>query len=266
MSRRKSLLVIAMIALWAGCRTAPVAPPVPIPPPPPHPTIEKTFGAVTFPPGGGLSIAFKDLRLAIDPAPETLTAMASGLDFLLVTAAPPIWPSNIRRDLKIVCPSDAVAAARAAGLVNAKALGAGQRLMLSKSGVFAFVSAVPARNPATSSLVNGYLLEFDNGRNVFISGDLVDLAPVREFVYSLRDDGKQLQLAFVSAAHAAAPGAPLRSPDESMAAEVSALLGPAVAVIIDRGGVDRAKLQEAFTAQIFDGGWYVATPSETVPF
>ncbi len=264
MVKRRAWIVAAVgAALWAGCRTVPVAPPPP--PPPTRPALDRTAGEAVLS-GGSIAITYKDLRIAVDLSPDALAAAAPTLDFLLVTSAPRSWPAGVRRDLKIVAPSDVTGAARGAGFANAKALGTGSRLMLSKPGVFVFVTAVQARNPATAALVNGYLLEFDNGRNVFISGELVDLTAVREFVYGLRDDGKQLQLAFVNAAKAPIGGGPLRWPDEAGVAEMAALLGPKVAVITDRGGLDQVKLHDAFTNQIFDGGWYVAPALDRVPF
>jgi len=262
--KRRFLVAAAGCALmWTGCRSVPVAPPPP--PLPPRPTLERTSGEAVLR-AGGVSITYKGLRIAVDLPPDDLTAAAPALDFLLVTATPRNWGAGVRRDLKIVAPADGAAAARSSGFINAKALASGSCLMLSKPGVFVFVSAVQARNPGLAALVNGYLLEFDNGRNVFISGDLADLIPVREFVYSLRDDGKQLQLAFINAGKAPAPGAALRRADEAMAAEMASLLGPRVAVIIDRGGLDRAGLATAFTNQIFDGSWYVAASPDSVPF
>ena len=215
---------------------------------------------------GGLAITYKDLRISVDPPPDELAGAAPTLDFLLLTTTPRTWPAGVRRDLKIVATAEGAAAARGAGFINAKALASGSRLMLSKPGVFAFVSAVQSRGPTASATVNGYLLEFDNGRNVFISGDLADLIPVRELVYSLRDDGKQLQLAFINAGQAPASGAALRWPDEAVAAEMASLLGPRVAVFVDRGGLDRTRLKTAFTNQIFDGGWFIAESPDVVPF
>jgi hypothetical protein len=255
---------LAALALLAGCRTVPKAPPAP---PLAHPpALEKTFGSLATNPDGGLAILYKDLRIAVDAPARALSATAPSLDFLLLTTAAKAWPPEVRRDLKVLAPADAAEAAKKAGFSNAKGLATGQRLMLSKAGAFLFVSAVQQRNPATGALVNGYLLEFDNGRNVFLSGDSVDLAPMREFVYGLRDDGKELHLAVVNATKAPAEGRALRAADEALAAELASLLQPRVALIVDEGGVDAGKLKEAFGSQIFDGSWRVVSPTETVPF
>lgn len=241
--------VVAAMILLDGCRTAPRTPPAPPVPVATRPALPKTFGQVSMNAAGGLTFSYKDLRVGVDAPDGTL-------DFYLVTTLPRAWSSELRREQKIVAPADAADSARKAGFPNAKALGAGQRLLLSKPGAFLFVSAVQQRNPATGKLVNGYLLEFDNGRNLFASGDTVDLAPVREFVYGIRDDGKALNLAFINAA----------APNEARAAEFISLLQPEVAVVLNRGGVDANKLTAAFSEQIFGGGWFVAAPSDTTPF
>lgn len=125
--------------------------------------------------------------------------------------------------------------------------------MLSKTGAFAFVNAVQQKDKAGAAL-NGYLLEFDNGRNLFISNVATDLTPLREFVYGLRDDGKLVHLAFINA------------PDEQTAAEMASLLQPQIAVVVNSGGMDRARLSQALEEQIFNGEWRLATPSESTPF
>lgn len=236
-------------AFLAGCRTAP-RPPLPPPTPPvARPALSKTFGVASNHPSGGLSVTYKDLRIAVNE-PD------SALDFLLVTAQPKQWPADLRRDIKIIAPADAADNARKSGFANAKALGPGQRLMLSKTGAFLFVSATQQRNPATGRLENGYLLEFDNGRNLYVSGAVVAVDPLREFVYGLRDDGKELHLIFV----------PARASEEARTAELVSLLQPEIAVVVDRGGVSRALMADALAAQIFGGSWYVAAPSDNAPF
>lgn len=249
------------------CRTVPVVPPAPPPVTvPSHPALERTYGNVVIGSAGDLAITYKELHLAVDPPASALAGLASTLDFLLLTGSsgPMVWPSGVRRDLKILAPARLVAAARQAGFVNAKALEAGQRLLLSKTAGFLFVSAVPSTNKAAGGAVNGYLLEFDNGRNVFISGDVVDEAPLRQFVYDLRDDGKQLHLALVNAG-TTADGVQRRF-DESKAAEIISLLQPTVAVLIPRGALNADQLKQAFSDQIFDGSWTVGGPQQSIPF
>lgn len=263
---RFSLAATAFAVALASCRTIPVAPPAPPPVTVPHPVLEHTYGNVVIGAAGALMVTYKELRLAVDPSPSALASMAPTLDFLLLTGSngPMVWPSGVRRDLKILAPAPLASAARQAGFVNAKALETGQRLMLSKTNGFLFASAVSSINKAAGGAVNGYLLEFDNGRNVFISGDVVDEAPLREFVYGLRDDGKQLHLAFLNAGKASG-GAPRRL-DEAMVAEVVSLLQPRIAVLIPRETLNGDQLKQAFADQIVDGGWYVAAPQESVPF
>lgn len=258
----RRLAALMLIAVAAGCRTVPVAPRVPVPP---RPALDRTFGTLGLSPGAGSVITYKNLRIAIDPSAAQLKSEAPQLDFLLLTGYAAEWPSAVRRDLKLLGTSETAQAAARAGFSNAKAIGSGQRLMLSKTGGFVFVSAVQARHPATGKLGNAYLLEFDNGRNVFIAGDMVDLAPLREFVYTLRDDGKELHLAVIETGPGK-EGETLRRPDEALAAEIASLLQPRIAVLTDAGGVSREKLAEAFGSQILNGEWYVASTADEAPF
>ncbi|MBV9080634.1 MAG: MBL fold metallo-hydrolase [Elusimicrobia bacterium] len=278
MRRKTGLLAAALIAISA-CRAVPKKP-TPPPAPPPgatRPTLEKTFGEAYLTGGDSITILYKDLRIMIDPNESAILTPGAPeqTDFVLVTragATSDIRWSALRRDQKIVGPGPAMDAAREGGLPNVKALSNGQRLMLSKSnvpgqpGAFLFVTAIEARNPASGELVSGFLLEFDNGRNVFVSSELVDVAVFRQFVYQIRDDGKEIDLAFLTCGGRRAADRTLRTADEELAGEIGALVQPKLLVLLDAARMDRSKFQAALESQMFSGQWYVSVPPETIAF
>jgi len=262
MTRRLDIRAAAVPAclfalfLQPGCRpSVPVAPPVPPPSAAPRPAFEKTFGDASLD-GAGTAIVYKGLVILIDPSASQLAAHATDADFVLLTragAAPGV--GAFRADQKVIGPDEAAVASARAGAAKFKPLAAGQRLMLSKKSVFAFASAVSGRD-ANGKAVNGYLLEFDNGRNLLFLSPVADLAPVREFVYNLRDDGKPVYEGFFA----------LRSPSDAAAvAEEAGLIQPTFAVFTG-ARPDRTTLGNALSAQMFANDWYVANPRDGVPF
>jgi len=252
MKRFVFLTMAAGLLFQAGCHRKAVTPPLP---PPLPPVVEKTFGDVEMD-GSGLALQYKGMRILIDPTPSLLSAQGGVADFVLFTRAAAIPAGGFRPDQKVIGPGDGNAAATRAGLARYKVMAGGQRLMLSKDQAFAFVGGMKGRG-AAGETVNGYLLEFDNGRNIVVVGSFADASPVREFVYTLRDDGKEVQLGFFSIP---APGG------ENGAAELAGLLQPRLAVFTGGQKADSAALKAGLEAQIFNGEWRLAGPRERVAF
>jgi hypothetical protein len=259
----------------AGCATGlkPAAPPkgampgqppsAPVPPASSLPTFEKTFGSVAMKAGSALSLQYKEMRLAVNPSvsagPSTPDPL---LDYLLSTDATPArLPSALQnalpKNLKIIATADGAERLRGAGFSQVKALAPGQRLMLQKEKTFVFVSAVKAKNPSSGLIVNGYLLEFDNGKNLFVAIDVTDMTALREFLYGLRDDGKEIHLAFFNG----------RAGQENSLGEIIALLQPRHAIVLPTSpAMDGKTLREKLQAEIFSGDLYLAPAGAEIPF
>lgn len=305
----KEILGIALVAMiLSGCpKTAPimVTPPTTPPPPTAPTTLEKTFGEITY---GGLStlvIKYKDITLLVDPVFEPVGSLGATkakldtlrtpgqiqrtlppalafdrlppIDYLLLTDGQPhhlgaIAKNGLRKNLKILGTNEAVAKLQSAGFTQSKGLSQVQRIMLKKNDGFLFVSVVQGRNPASGELVNGYMLEFDNGRNIFISGEIVDESVLRQFVYDLRDDGKQIDLAFVYGGGLHTTGDKVwQSANEDLAASIIGLLQPRVAMIVQTEGLDtttfdKAVFNEKLKDQIFSGAALFPVPGEAISF
>ncbi len=245
--------LFALLLIPAGCKTVPVTPPAPpLPPPPSRPAFQATFGEVSLD-RRAFAFKYKDMQLLVDPTPEMLVAQGATADFILYTRAEGI-AGPFRAGQKAIGTDDAAAKAKSAGLSVFKALSTGQRLMLNKGKGFAFVSAVKSRG-AAGETVNGYLLEFDNGRNLLVLPGVADLAPVREFVYGLRDDAKTVYIALFP-----------RFSDAAAASEIAGLIQPQIAVFPDAGSLDRSQMPDALSVQMFSGEWYLPAPRETIAF
>ncbi len=134
-----------------------------------------------------------------------------------------------------------------AELPGLKGLAPGRRMLLKKDEGFLFVSRAPA----------GYLLEFDNGRNIYVGEELPAADALRPFVYELRDDGKEITLAFIPAA-----------PEERLA-EIIGLLQPKIALIVQSAAGKRtnaALLRRLLQVLMFSGELYLPAPGEKIPF
>ncbi|MGH7193767.1 MAG: MBL fold metallo-hydrolase, partial [Candidatus Saccharimonadales bacterium] len=217
--------------LLAGCARPPIRPAIPSAPPPlSRPSYEKTFGEARFGGVATLLISYKDIRILIDPlffppgpvgpyeqklqgmaapgmasrmnAPAVAVSSLPPIDYLLLTDTQPhhfgtAARAAISKDIKAIAPPEDAERLRLAGFTGSKGLEPGRRLLLQKNGAYLFVSAIQTRNSVSGEQVNFYLLEFDNGKNVIITGETIDEDAVRRLVYELRDDGKEIALAFV---------------------------------------------------------------------
>lgn len=259
MKNQRVLLICAVLGL-AGCvktgpgpGQAPGTPPVSLPPPP---VFERTFGEVTFLRNASLPIQYKQMNLAVDPVP----GVPDDIDYLFLTDVSPFhWDPGLRqmlrKDQKIIAPAMAVRSLKQEGFINTKSLDAGQQILLQKEGAHVMVSAIPNLNAGGGS-VSSYLLEFDNGRNVFLGTEEVGLAVLRDFLYRLRDDGKEIYFAFI--------------PANEDAAEIISLLQPRFAFVrpsqYGARPIDEAALRQQLKDQIFNGDLIVLEQSQHYPF
>lgn len=148
------------------------------------------------------------------------------------------------------------------GQPEIKGAKAGKRTMLKKDNDFVFVSAMTNRNVVTKEPADNYLLEFDNGRNIFIAGDVTDIESLRDFLYDIRDEGKEIYAGFFFRG----PGA-----DEATLAQFIGILQPSTA-LIGKGGadtlppLDQAALQQALKNELFEGAAVPLMAGSTIPF
>lgn len=279
--------------------------PTPLPPPESKPVFNKTFGAIRYVGLATLIIEYKNMNILIDPCFDSTGSLGMNVNKLMassesdrimrlippsfgVDALPPLdyllltdtqathfgatARDKLRKSLKILGPPSILTQLTQSGFNQAKGLSSGQKLLLQKEGTSVFATALQSRNPVSGQVVNGYLLEFDNGRNIFISGEIVDLAVFREFLYGLRDDGKEIYMAFLySGSLQTADDKALQSMDESMAAEVTGLLQPNFSVLLQTDSLNitqfqPAKFQEALANQIFSGTFFFPKSGDLIEF
>lgn len=303
--------VMMVVFLLAGCVKTPTKVEMPPKPDvPARPPLEKTFGEMTFIGIATLLIQYKDIAILIDPVFAeggawlgpyeaklgegaqkgdfgTYSIQRTGpsalrlenlapVDYLLLTDVQPHHfdaqaQAGLRKDLKILAPQEALPNLIKAGFTQARVLTPGQKIMLQKNNGHVFVSAVHSRNPVTRMDVNSYLLEFDNGRNVFVSGDAVDLAVIRNLVYQLRDDGKEVTLALIYGGGIRTEDGRLLSPNEDLAAQIISLLQPREALVVQTESLNvatmnRGVLEEALRTQIYMGPFRILTIGEKAVF
>jgi hypothetical protein len=241
----------AGLLFLAACAAPVKRPAVPEPAATPAPGPEKTDGQLQTDVYGSILIDYKAIRIAVDPSP-TSSWDFSTVNYVLLTEGAP-GPFTARTDIKMMAPPPAVAALQRRGFTQVKGVSVGQRLYLKKNEAFLFVSAVTAGQG--EQMKNGYLLEFDNGRNVFIGGRFGSVDPLREFVFSLRDDGKEIYLATVAA------------DSDAVAAQETALLQPRFA-FYDPGArsVDRKAVDKTLSDELYPGVFSVLKRGQSVPF
>ncbi len=288
-------LVSIFLLILAGCLQRPAVKPEKGPPPTPsisRPQLQKTFGTIWYSGAATLWIQYKNMNIVVDPLfadkgavlppgwdekpgtsstdalvrrdPLILPAVLPPMDYLFLTDLEPRHfgaprEPAIRLNMKIVAPPADITSLQRMGYINVKGLESGQRILLKKENAFLFASALGSKNPGTHAAVNAYLLEFDNGRNIFISGETVDQSALREFLYGLRDDGKEIDLAFIYAG------------GEQMSADIISLLNPKWALLLQRDSFtnaqfDEKRLEQLLKEQIFDGQLLFPKPGEQFPF
>jgi len=246
---------LALVFVLTSCArvVAPPAPPVAPSPPSsaaPAPHFEKTFGSLQALPNGGLSVQYKKISLLIDPV-----AGAPDVDYVLLSGADARrWGSavqaDLRKNVKILCaPADAASVSQN-GFAQVKALDAGSRILLKKEDGFLFVSATAGQS---------YFLEFDNGKNIFVGGDIPSADSVRNFLYSLRDDGRSIEIGFFKIGPAT---------DNTTLAQIIGLLQPKNAVLLREPNAKTPNLdalREQLKDEFFEDPIAVAG-NETMPF
>ncbi|MCG3205628.1 MAG: hypothetical protein KCHDKBKB_02350 [Elusimicrobia bacterium] len=260
---------ILLLMGFAGCVSTPRVPPpvvTPLPPAPPSPQFEKTFGTLTVGQQATLILQYKSMTLLIDPhlSAAECAAIFPQTDYVLLTDAQDTHFSHeakntARKNLKIIVSPAESAKIKAAGFKEVKSLTPGQRLILKKENDFLFVTAAAHINPDSNSEVISYMLEFDNGRNLFISGEVTHPDGLREFLYNLRDEGKVIYAGFFY--HQ-------RNLEANLLAQIIGLIQPNHAIILQSSlpGFNKSQLQKNLADELFDKPLIIAQQGEEIPF
>lgn len=234
-------LGLVLCLLMAGC-AGPGKLPSPSHPPVKEPVrLNKTYGEALIVANKLQTISYKDIKIAIDPS-----SFPGQTDYVLLTQSLSDL-SGFPKNQKILAPITVAPSLTQQGFANAKGLTSGRMMQLTKNGSFLFVR----------SAANGYLLEFDNGRNIFVSGSDLDLDMTRQFLYALRDEGKEINMAFI-------PG----TLETSKLVEAIPLLQPEV-VILTGPTLDKnqlASLCHTLQEQLFEGSVFSTRSVDNFPF
>lgn len=209
------------------------------------------------------------MTLVVDPQMDGAqsAALLPQTDYVLLTDAQPhhfsdAVRSTARKNIKIIASTGEAERIKSDGFTEVKAVTGGQRIMLKKDNSFVFVSASMSQNPLSKRQVNSYLLEFENGRNIFISGEVFTPDALREFLYSLRDDGKEIYA-----------GLFYRQAEqkEETLAQVISLIQPNNALLLQsdipgQTKLDEATLRGALLTELYEKPLMVLKNGSEVPF
>lgn len=217
------LNILGIVFVLAGCVPVVKAPP-PVSPPTvkvPPPVFDRTFGEVHCAPDASLGFQYKDLKFVVS--------------------------SSALRDI------------RSLGFGPSQGLESGTRILLKKDGTHVFSSAFRSKAPGGESEANAFLFEFDNGRNILITGERYDMTTLRNYLYSLRDDGKEIHFAFIYAS------------DTANAASIISLFQPRTAFVLpglpeSKKRVDEAALRKALESEFFNGDLVLPEADNRFPF
>lgn len=240
------LLLIFLLSACAKTITTPPEAPLPPTTKPPALQLAKTFGDIQTGRDGSYFVEYKNIRMVVDPTSSSPWAIDQ-VDYVLLTRE--LSTVSMRKTMKVMAPPSAITALQNQGYSQVKGVSNGQRVYLKKDEAFLFASGV------TNGSASGYLFEFDNGRNVFISGKLSNLDGLREFVFSLRDDGREVHAAL------------LMAENDKIAAEAISLLQPQFAFYGDENRrVDRKQMEKMLAEGLYDGTFSVLKRGESIPF
>ena len=228
-------------------------------PAPQRPVFDSTHGAITGT-RSALSISFKQLQLVSIlgvPAalPDASAPALSLADFLLLSSSKTGVPSTARPALKILAPRPALEMLSKAGFSNIREAVPDAKTLVKKEEAYAFIA--PVDTGVDGAL--GYFLEFDNGRNILVLPAVPPADALREFVYGVRDDGKEIHMVTL----------PLFDHQETgRLAEVIALLQPRHALLFtgEQPHAMRRELDAALRENLFFGNVYQPASGETIPF
>ncbi len=202
--------------------------------------MNKTFGEVKLD-RDSLAINYKDIQIGID---ET----ANPYDYLILINHSAASLGSLRKNQKIITSTERAARLSKQGFTNVKGLKPGPMIQLTKGDGFLFVRAAD----------NGYFLEFDNGRNIFLGSSQATGDSYRPFLYSLRDEGKEIHMGFF-------PG----TLEESILAEIISLLQPNMAIVTGEAAPDHqglGRLQKILRDQMYEGSLFSSRKEEKFPF
>ena len=190
-----------------------------------------------------MAIQYKKISLLIDPSastPDVDYVLLSGVDDRRWSSA---VQASLRKNVKILCSATDAPLISQNGFTQTKPFGAGQRILLKKEDGFLFASVAAGQS---------YFLEFDNGKNIFVAGDIPNADAVREFLYALRDDGRDIEIGFFKLGS---------TTDETTLAQIIGLLQPKNVVLLREPGgknINLDALREQLKTEFFEGPIAVA--------
>jgi len=231
-------------------------------PPPQSVFLDRTHGEIELlNPSAGL-VSYKNMSILVNPLiirSKDIQALPP-LDYVLLAAGNPNYfgdqiRSALKKKTKIISPPQSRGKLNQEGFGNVKGLGSGGRVLLKKEKGYLFVQGVTDQTAPVHT--NGYFLEFDNGRTVYFTGALRKADSLREFLYSLRDDGKEIDMAIIDTKELT---------NTNQTAESISLLQPKLAVLIGAKSIDREDLDQKLKDQLFYGSLYFANPGDKIPF
>lgn len=178
------------VVLIFGCIRS-VSPPAPVFP---KPAAEDNSLPGSVVGGNDLLIQYKSLAIKIENSQSIKLSSSSSkdIDFHVFTSSSPF---NIQGNIdeKIFLPANLIDSIRKIGFRNVKELPIQRKILLKKEGVFVFFSAFIGFDD-NKHVCYGLLFECDNGKNILVIDGNAQEDSLREFLYSMRDDGKEVDL------------------------------------------------------------------------
>lgn len=211
--------------------------------------LQRTFGDVRLESKSDLLIGYKDIQISLNKIPSA----AVPVDYLLFSAAvEPAKIETLRKEQKILTPAASVGPLLSLGFRFVKSLVPGRMMQFTKNNAVIFARS--AQGEGGSQGTESYFLEFDNGRNIMFLAEGCKADDLRPFLYSLRDEGKEIHLLF-------SPVGP-----SNRLAEIIELLMPQEAVIVGVPSSDQQVLKTHLKGQFFQGILIFANAGDTIPF
>ncbi|MFN0117440.1 MAG: hypothetical protein ACKVQC_03985 [Elusimicrobiota bacterium] len=204
---------------------------------------EKSTNQIEIRSSKSLSIQFDQIKIVINSLPPSLVTVA---DYFFLTGGP--FPSGffeaLRKDIKIICPSLLSKSIQEKGFTQVKGLEPSSRLMLKKENHFLFVTALTLSVHGEKQM--GYFFEFDHGRHILISLIPDNTNSFREFTYSLRDDGKELDQVYLL---------DFNELKSTVVSELAGLLQPKALILIKdpKTPYNSVQMKQYLKDQLFEG-------------
>jgi|GEM_PF-3775373 len=219
---------------------------------------DKTYGQLIILSQGGVAIQYKGMQIVVDP--NLASEMDFSLtDYLLFTGRTPLshMRIHVRPDIKIICPDWIKSTFMKSGLRYVKSLSDGQTLLLQKETYHAFLKGVTLSPAGLNGNLTAYFLEFDSGRTFFLDPGAISADELRDFLYGVRDDGKEIHIALHMIAEKT----------QNSLLDKIALLQPRLALISgDEIPIDLSLVKARLKEELFEGTVFQLRPSQVIRF